>query len=144
MALAVTVAAKSIPILNDEEWKLASAIILRPSTKGGRPYIDSRRSLEGMRWVASTGKPWADMPAKFGNSSTVRRQYARLKQRGVIDNLLTAFPKRLAKKNTERHARLTVGFQLACLQNLTERRPRGKIARAQAKENSGGLSPIGD
>lgn len=144
MALAVTVSPNSFRLLTDEEWKLASAIIVRQSAKGGRPYINGRRSIEGMRWVASTGKPWVDMPEEFGKLATVRRQYARLKQRGVIDELLTGFPNRLAKNESAQIARLTVGVKLACLQNLIERRPRGRAAQAEKPKAVGTLPPIGD
>lgn len=144
MGPAVSVSSNSPPPLTDEEWKLASAILLGSATRGGRPYINSRRSLEGMRWVASTGKPWVDMPEEFGNTATVRRQYARLKQRGVIDELLTAFPNRSAENDSSKIARLTVGFKLACLRNLLERRARGRAAQTAKRKTGGILSPIGD
>lgn len=119
---------KPVSPLGEEEWKLISRVINRAGEKGGRPCADCRRSLEGMRWVASTGKPWVDMPAEFGNSATVRRYYARLRKRGVIAELLDAFPERASKNNSETRGRAIARRQLECLRNLTERRPRGAAA----------------
>ena len=134
MAPATIFPANPLPPLTDDEWVLIRAMIDRRSKKGGRPCVNCRRNIEGMRWVASTGKPWVDMPPQFGSAAAVRRYYARLKQRGVIDQLLSAFPKREPKDHSTNHARLTAGVQLECLRHLTERRARGRAARAQTDQ----------
>ncbi len=110
--------------LSDAEWEIIEPL-LAPSGKGGRPAIDQRRSIEGMRWVALTGKPWCDLPTSYGNAAAVRRYYARLKKRGTIEKLLRAFPKWTSKDD---QAKATARAQLACLQSLMERRARGRAA----------------
>ena len=124
---------KEISSIADDEWRLISPIIERRSAKGGRPPANSRLSLEGMRWVASTYKPWADMPPEYGNWASVKRYYARLKKRGVIAQLLKDFPKNAGADEAETRSRILAQGQLACLQNLTERRPRGRAAGASPR-----------
>ena len=123
---------KSFVAIDDDAWEHIRPYLLASSQNGGRTPIDCRKSLEGMRWVASTGKPWAEMPPDFGNWGTVRRYYARLGKRGVIDKLLTAFPKSTSMPTAKTTALLAANHHLACLKNLTERRPRGRAGRAKS------------
>lgn len=117
------------PKLTNGQWALIRIIVQKPSDRGGRPCKNCRLSIEGMRWVASTAQPWAAMPIEFGNAASIKRYYARLNRRGVIKQLLTAFPKTTTKNDNKRLAATTAGKQLACLRLLTERKPRGAAAR---------------
>lgn len=59
--------------------------------------------------------------------------------------MLMTFPQRLsAVRSGEDDVRLAVRAKLACLLNLTERRPRGSAAWAQKEEMLADLSPFGD
>lgn len=118
------------PLL-DKQWDLISEFLKSHMPKRGRPPANLRSSLEGMRWVASTGKAWADMPAEFGNWQSVKRYYARLNEREVIGDLLSAFRKRRGDSAETGRERALAHWQLGCLQHLTERRPRGRAAPAK-------------
>ena len=115
--------------LKDEQWELISKFLKRRMPKVGRPPANLRLSLEGMRWVASTGKPWADMPPEFGNWASVKRYYLRLNERGVIRALLSAFEKRWRVEAAIVRERAEVHRRLQCLEQLTKRRaPKSKLS----------------
>lgn len=120
------------PPLTDQEWAHAKLVLDSPAQRRGRRCIDERRSFEGIRWVASTGKPWADLPPEFGKAASVKRYYARLKHRDVFERLLNANPKRVLMTELAVAALDTLPNQLACLRNLLERKPRGQAATRAA------------
>ncbi|MEG3089176.1 transposase [Sphingomonas sp. PB4P5] len=133
-------AQEPVPLpLKDGEWAHIEKHLTRHSSGGGRPTSNRRQHLEGMRWVAWTGKPWIDMPKEFGNAKTVYKYYSRLRANGVLMTLLTAFPSTSYKESLN-----TVRAQLECLHKLEDRRPRGTAALNMAALKEGGLSPIGD
>src|SRR3990170_1017129 len=61
--------------LTDAEWAFLRSYVL---THGrGRPPADHRRVLDGLFWLARTGRPWRDLPREFGNWGSVYRQHQR-------------------------------------------------------------------
>ncbi len=55
--------------LSDDEWgKLES---LLPKKKMGRPCLDLRRTLSGIKWVLKTGSSWRALLPEFGNWNSV-------------------------------------------------------------------------
>jgi hypothetical protein len=81
------------------------------------------------------------MPVEYGNHEAVRRYYARLAKSGVIAKLLSHFPKTTSIHNPGGGL---AHQQLACLQNLLERRPRGRAALERQAEADSNLSLFGD
>ena len=63
---------------------------LLPSEAGhnGRPYVQSHRTtLEGILWIARTGAPWRDLPARFGKWNTTYRRFRRWVTAGVFNDV---------------------------------------------------------
>jgi transposase len=58
--------ARSGPLLTEAQWKkIAPLLPRRPKQrKGGRPWIENRRVLEGILWILRSGARWQDLPEK--------------------------------------------------------------------------------
>jgi transposase len=70
-------------MLKDSQWeKIASLLPGKPTDKGGRA-ADNRLFVEAVLYVARTGCPWRDLPAKFGNWHSVYVRFSRWEQYGV-------------------------------------------------------------
>jgi len=62
--------------LTDEQWgRLAP--LLPPHPRQGHRWNDHRMVIEGILFRARTGCPWRDLPAEFGNWSTVYGRHRR-------------------------------------------------------------------
>ena len=64
--------------LTDAMWKKLEPLLprLRKGKKGGRPWADNRRCLEGILWILKTGASWHDLPEEYPSPSTCwRRMY---------------------------------------------------------------------
>src|SRR4051812_22131628 len=59
-----------------------------PLQRLGRPPQNHRRKLEGLCWLAETGRTWRELPAQFGSWGSVHRQYVRWSEKGLWDRLL--------------------------------------------------------
>jgi transposase len=57
------------------------------SGKGGRPFRDHRRVVEGIVWRFRTGSPWRDVPAEFGPWQTVWKRHRRFSEDGTWDRI---------------------------------------------------------
>ena len=64
------------PMLTDRQWEKIMPLLpkLRRSKRGGRPWADSRRVLEGILWIARSGARWQDLPAEYPSPSTCWRR----------------------------------------------------------------------
>jgi len=64
--------------LTDAMWEKLEPLLPRlpKSKKGGRPWADNRRCLEGILWILKTGASWHDLPEEYPSPSTCwRRMY---------------------------------------------------------------------
>src|SRR6058998_3557636 len=59
--------------------------------KGGRPWIENRRVLEGILWILRSEARWQDLPEKFPHPSTCWRRLRDWEERGVWLNIWRAF-----------------------------------------------------
>lgn len=57
------------------------------SAKGGRPFQDHRRVVEGIIWRFRTGAPWRDLPAEFGPWQTAWKRHRRYCGDGTWDKI---------------------------------------------------------
>lgn len=59
------------PLLPDHLWELIQPSLPphTPHPKGGRPFLDDRRTLTGIIFVLKTGIPWEDLPQEMGCGS---------------------------------------------------------------------------
>jgi transposase len=63
--------------LDDHEWALCAGFVIETGAKRGRPPRDHRRIIDGVLWVARTGAAWRALPPRYGNWSSVYRQFLR-------------------------------------------------------------------
>lgn len=68
--------------LDDDEWALCASFVIETGAKRGRPPRDHRRVIDGVLWVALTGAAWRELPAEYGNWSSVYRQFLRWSEGG--------------------------------------------------------------
>ena len=78
------------PQFSDEMWARIEPLMPRGGAKGGRPWNDHRRTVEGICWRLRTGSPWRDVPAEFGSWSSLWRRFNAWAQDGTWDKILTA------------------------------------------------------
>ncbi len=78
--------------LTDAQWARIRPLLPpeRPEkgSKGGRPAVDHRRTLNGMLWIDRTGAPWRDLPDRYGPWSTVATRFYRWCKTGLWDQIL--------------------------------------------------------
>ena len=75
----------------DELWELAEPIV-RPAEqpKGGRPWMDTRRALDGVLYALRTGCQWRALPREYGPASTVHDRFQRWVADGAFQRLWEA------------------------------------------------------
>ena len=63
------------PLLTEAQWKKIAPLLPKPpkQRKGGRPWIENRRVLEGILWILRSGARWQDLLATI---RVGRRQHA--------------------------------------------------------------------
>ena len=74
--------------LTDREWSILSPLL--PNKPRGVPRVDDRRVLNGILWRFRTGSPWAEIPDRYGPSTTGYNRFVRWRKAGVWDRLLEA------------------------------------------------------
>lgn len=77
-------------VLSDEAWALIEGLMPVTSAKGGRPWADHRRVVEGIIWRYRTGTAWRDLPGEFGPWQTVWRRHRQFAQDGTWDRIHAA------------------------------------------------------
>jgi hypothetical protein len=68
--------------VTDAQWERVAPLLSLPQTRG-RPYIDARRTLNGIRYVLATGCGWNHMPERYGNYVTCWRRLIRWQSKGI-------------------------------------------------------------
>jgi len=84
--------AKPLPTIwevNDELWTIIQPILdqLDPPAKTGRPRTGPRHALNGIIYQMRSGCQWNQLPAKFGDDSSVHRAMQRWIGKGVLERL---------------------------------------------------------
>lgn len=74
--------------LTDVEWSIIEPLL--PNKPRGVPRVDDRRVLNGILWRFRTGSPWAEVPERYGPSTTCYNRFVRWRKAGVWDRLLAA------------------------------------------------------
>lgn len=136
---------------SDAAWARIEPLMPVASRKGGRPFQDHRRVVEGIVWRFRTGSPWRDLPAEFGPWQTAWKRHRRsaamapgigssrrsspmrmLQARSTGPSAWT--PRSTVRISTRRTSRATQGA-LSSYKNLREEPPDHAIGRSR-----GGLS----
>ena len=75
--------------LTDSQWALIAPMMPSATVKGGRPFQDHRRVVEGIIYRYRTGIPWRDLPESFGPWQTVWKRHRRFSGDGTWNTILT-------------------------------------------------------
>jgi transposase len=74
--------------LTDKEWLIIEPLL--PNKPRGVPRVDDRRVLNAILWRFRSGAPWAEIPERYGPSTTCYNRFIRWRKAGVWDRLLAA------------------------------------------------------
>jgi len=79
------------PFLEDSQWFLIADLFPdRPvSSKGGRPRVASRKCLEGILWVLTSGARWQDLPERYPSPATCWRRLQEWTSSGAFQEAWT-------------------------------------------------------
>jgi putative transposase len=75
--------------VDDALWTQAEQVLaeLDPPARFGPARIDQRKALDGVIYRMRSGVQWNQLPADFGDDSSVHRTFQRWVERGVIGRL---------------------------------------------------------
>jgi transposase len=76
--------------LTDTHFQLLEPYLPQSGPKGGHPWAEHRRILNGMFWKLGTGAQWRDIPERYGPWSTIYDRYRRWCQEGRFACMLIA------------------------------------------------------
>jgi transposase len=74
--------------LTHEQWARLKPLLPAQKPRTGRPANSHRKMLDGMLWIARTGAPWRDLPARYGSWRTVASRFYRWRQAGILTRVL--------------------------------------------------------
>jgi transposase len=69
--------------ISDENWERLKDLLPGQAGDPGATARDNRLFLDAVLWIAKTGAPWRDLPARFGNWNSVWKRFDRWATRGV-------------------------------------------------------------
>lgn len=73
--------------LSDEEWERLAPLLPAHPRRGHR-WNEHRRVIDGILFRTRTGCPWRDLPAEYGNWSTVYGRHRRWSLDGTWELIL--------------------------------------------------------
>jgi transposase len=76
--------------LTNQQWERLQPLLPPQQPKTGRPALDHRRMINGIRWILRTGAPWRDLPERYGPWQTVASRLYRWRKAGIWDRLFAA------------------------------------------------------
>jgi transposase len=80
--------------LSEAEWARIAPFLPTRETRGTY-YRDHRTVLNGMLYRHATGRPWRDLPERFGPWSTVASRFRRWTREGLWDRIPRALQRDL-------------------------------------------------
>jgi transposase len=78
--------------LTDFEWSIIAPLL--PSKPRGVARANDRKVLNGIYWRLRTGSPWADIPERYGPTTTCYNRFVRWRKIGVWDTIFEALADR--------------------------------------------------
>src|SRR3954454_17483311 len=75
--------------VDDALWAEVETVLAEydPPARFGPERIDQRKALDGVIYRMRSGVQWNQLPAEFGDDSSVHRRFQRWVERGVIGRL---------------------------------------------------------
>src|ERR1700733_14684727 len=95
--------------LTDFEWSIIAPLL--PNKPRGVPRADDRLVLNGIFRRLRTGSPWADIPERYGPSTTCYNRFVRWRKVGVWGRLFDAVSRANAKRGGGRLPPLGTSLQ---------------------------------
>ncbi len=77
--------------LSDFECSIIGPLL--PNKPRGVARVDDRKVLNGIYWRLRTGSPWADIPERYGPSTTCYNRFVRWQKLGIWDKIFEAVSK---------------------------------------------------
>jgi transposase len=77
--------------IQDADWDRIKDLLPGQPGQHGKAAKDHRLFLDAVLWIATTGAPWRDLPARFGPWNSVWRRFDRWAQKGVWHRVVEAF-----------------------------------------------------
>ena len=68
--------------ISDADWERIEYLLPGQPGQHGGVAKDNRRFIDAVLYVARTGIPWEDLPARFGKSNSVWRRFDRWAKKG--------------------------------------------------------------
>ena len=69
--------------ISDQRWARIAPLLPGKRTDPGRSARDNRLFIDAVLWIARTGAPWADLPARFGKPNSAFQRFNRWSRKGV-------------------------------------------------------------
>jgi len=77
-------------VLSDAQWAKIEPHCLGKVGDPGRSGTDNRLFVEAVLWIVRTGSPWRDIPASFGNWSSIYTRFRDWVRADVFKRLFEA------------------------------------------------------
>ena len=140
--------ARSGPLLTEAQWKKIAPLLPKPPKhrKGGRPWIENRRVLEGILWILRSGARWQDLPEEISASFDLLAAAAGLGGAGHLVESLARVSKRIERTPAVKVERIVPGRELCSREKRgcgVGKTKRGKGTKWMVVVDGRGL-PLGD
>lgn len=109
----------------DDLWVIAEPI-LRPAEqpKGGRPWMETRRALDGVLYVLRTGCQWRALPREYGPATTIHDRFQQWVKTNAFQRLWEACLQRYGEERGVQWAWQAADGALVKAPLPPKRRPR--------------------
>lgn len=67
----------------DGQWERIKDMLPGKASDPGATARDNRLFIDAVFWIAKTGAPWRDLPARFGKWNTAWKRFDRWARKGV-------------------------------------------------------------
>jgi len=76
--------------ISDENWQRIQHLLPGKPGDPGRTAKNNRRFINAVLWVARSGAPWRDLPARYGKHNSVFQRFNRWSKRGRWQHIFEA------------------------------------------------------
>jgi transposase len=95
--------------LTNKQFELLEPYLPRSRPRGGPPWAEHRRILNGLLWKLHTGAQWRDIPERYAPWSTIYDRYRRWCQEGRFAAILVALRVTLDQRGLLSWEQMSVG-----------------------------------
>ena len=76
--------------ISDESWERIKDLLPGKDGDPGVTAKDNRLFVDAILWIAKTGAPWRDLPARFGDWYNTWKRFSRWAKKGVWQRVFEA------------------------------------------------------